>query len=313
MRKSSFFHLLTLGISLSCFVFSACTPKKIASDVTSKIIMGGYPSIEREADIEIAENTGMTMLQLIEALHYDNPKNKKYKLVLARSYGNYAFGFFENQLLEHEGVNEEKYNLYLERTKRFYKKGKDIGLDLLSQKSSRFKSALNKDVNTFKKSLKSFGKSDVPALFWAAFNWGSHVNFNKNSPEALIAFPKVEAMMERVLALDPTFFYGGPHLFFGVSYGSRPKMFGGNLDKSKQHFEKARKAYNGKFLMSSVLYAQYYAVQAQDPALFESLLQQVIHTDPATLPAQRLANELAIERAKLLLAKKKDYFDLKKK
>jgi hypothetical protein len=87
-------------------------------------------------------------------------------------------------------------------------------------------------------------------------------------------------------------------------------MFGGNPQKSKEYFEKAIKSYNRKFLMAIVLYAQTYAVQTQDPVLFDTLLNEVAAANPEALPEQRLANELAVERAKWLLANKDKFFDI---
>ena len=78
-------------------------------------------------------------------------------------------------------------------------------------------------------------------------------------------------------------------------------MFGGNPEKSKEHFEKALSAYKRKFLLALVTYAQSYAVQNQDRALFESLLNEALATPADSLPEQRLANELAKLRARWFL------------
>lgn len=306
-KSSVFFFAIT-----ATFIFANCTPKKMASDITSKIMAGGAPAFEMEPDIAIAEDTGITLIKMIEAMQYDNPNNKTFKLILSRSYANYSFGFLEWNMLRYRDLKPEKYELNEERAKRFYASGQRLGLDVLSTNGT-FKNALTQDMTKFQKALKGFGKGDVPELFWTAFNWGSLINLSKDSPQALIAFPKVEAMMQRVAELDEHYFYDGPNLFFGVSYGSRPQMFGGNPQKSKEHFEKAIKSYNRKFLMAIVLYAQNYAVQMQDPALFDALLNEVVAADPAALPEQRLANELAVERAKWLLANKDKFFDIEGK
>lgn len=303
-KLSRFIGLVAIIIT---FAFQACTPKQIASDLTSQIMRGGAPAIEMEPDVEIAERSGMTLIKMMEALQYDNPKNKNYHILLARSYGNYTLGFIELKMLKYEGKDEQLYQKNLKRAKRFYATGKQMGLAVL-KKNGSFKKALTKDLDSFKKALKGFGRGSVPQLFWTAFNWGSTINLNKDSPLAIIEFPKVEAIMKRVLELDEYFFYGGPHLFMAVSYGSRPKMFGGDPIKSKEHFEKAIKAYNRKFLMAIVLYAQFYAVQMQDKDLFRQLLNEVIEADAAALPEQRLANELAKKRAKVLLNRIDDYF-----
>lgn len=289
------------------FSFAACTPKQIASDITAQIMKSGAPSFEMESDIEIAQTSGLTMIKMIEAFQYDNPKNKNLNVLLARSYANYAQGFLEFDLMRYKGVDEAKYQKSFNRAKTFYKRGKEYGLKAMKTNGG-FKKALNKDLDTFKKSLKGFGRSKVPMLFWTAMNWGALINLSKDSPLAIVEFPKVEAIMQRVLELDENFYFAGPHLFFGFSYGSRPPMFGGNAEKSKDHFEAALKAYNRKFLLAQVYYASTYAVQFQDPMVFDQMLNEVLSADPSALPKARLANEMAQERAKWMLANKAKFF-----
>ncbi len=291
---------LAFALSLAALSSLSCTPKQIASDITSQIFAGGAPAFEMESDVLLAENTGMTMIKMLESFQYDNPKNKNYLTLLSRSYANYAFGFLEWNMMKYREVDEAQRALNEERAKTFYTKGKNFGLAVLTRNAG-FEKAVNRDLDTFKKALKGFGRRSVPALFWTALNWGSWINLNKDSPQAIADFPKVEAMMQRVLEIDENFFYGGPHLFFGFSFGSRPPMFGGNPTLSKEHFEKAISAYQRKHLMGLVLYAQSYAVQNQDRALFDSLLNEVLSADAAGLPEQRLANELAKLRARWLL------------
>lgn len=292
---------------VALFLLTQCTPKQIASDITSQIMKGGAPAFEMESDLEVAESSGLTMIKMVEAFQHDNPRNKNYLLLLSRSYGNYAFGFLEWNMLKYRGVDETRRGVNEARAKNFYLRGKDYGMRILNTNAA-FEKALDKDLDTFKKALKGMGRRYMGALFWTAFNWGSYVNLNKDSPLAIAEFPKAEAMMERVLEIDDDYFYASPHLFFGFSFGSRPAMFGGNPAKSKEHFEAALEAYKRKFLMTLALYAQSYAVQNQDRALFDSLLNEVLATNADVLPEQRLANELAKLRAQWLLDHAGNYF-----
>jgi len=300
----SFLIVLVLFFVLAA---QACTPKKIASDLTSQIFRDGSPSFEMEPDPEIAEMSGIPLLKVIEAFHYDNPNNKTYRILLARGYATYGFAFLEWNMLRTQNVEPEIYEKNFRRAKQFYSKGKEHSLDVLKKRNS-FAKALNKDLASYKKAVNQFGKNDVPTLFWAAFNWGSLINLSKDSPSSIAELPKVEALMRRVLELDENFYYGGPNLFFGVYYGARPKMFGGDPEKSRLHFEKAIKAYERKFLLAQVTYAMTYAVQYQDRALFESLLNEVLSANPAALPEQRLGNEIAQRKAKWLLEHADQFF-----
>ncbi len=300
-------NTILLSLIAVLFILQSCTPKKIASDLTAQIMAGGAPSFEMEADIDLAEDSAPTMLKMLEAFSYDNPSNKTLNTLLSRSYANYAQGFLEYYMLINQDVNPVEYEKYNTRAKRFYAKGKEYGLKSLSTHGG-FKTALTKDLTTFEKSLKSFGRSSVPDLFWAAMNWGSLINLTKDSPLAIAEYPKAEAIMRRALELDPNYFYAGPHLFFGFSYGTRPKMFGGDPVKSKDHFEKAVNAYGRKFLLGIVFYAQGYCVQNQDKALFESLLNEVVSADASKLPEARLANEIAKKKARWLLDNEAKFF-----
>lgn len=291
----------------SLALLTSCSISKMASDITAGIMVGGSPVIEQESDPGVAEEAGLALLKTLEVFSYHNPTNDKFKTLLAKNYATYAFGFLENKLYKYEGVSPERYETTLARTKLFYIRGKNYGLDVLKKKSA-FKRALTEDQETFTKVVRRFGGGKMPALFWTAFAWGGYINWSKDDPTAIISLGKVEAMMARAAALNNTFYYGGPHLFYGVYYGSRPEMLGGNKAKSKEQFELALKITHGRFFFTKVLYAQFYAVQAQDRGLFNRLLQEVIAGDPNVMPEQRLGNILAQERAQTLLAKGNSLF-----
>lgn len=299
--------LVLLACVLAVFQ-GACGAKKMASNITSQIFSNGAPAMEMQEDLEIAEASMLPMLNMLEVFQADNPKNADLNILLARSYGNFAFAFLEEKVLAASGNTESvAYQTAYTRASRFYEKGLDYGL-LALRKNSAVSRALGKDVDSFKRALKGFGKADVPAMYWTAFNWASWINLHKDSPKAVGDLPKAVALMERALALDPDYYYGGIHQFFGAYYASRPTILGGDVKKAKASFDQAIEASQGKFLFAKVLFAQYYAVAVQDRALFESVLREVIAADPAQLPEQRLANEVAHVRAKTLLLQAAKWF-----
>ncbi len=116
-------------------------------------------------------------------------------------------------------------------------------------------------------------------------------------------------MMQRVMELDESFYYGGPHLFMGVWYVSRPKMFGGDPKKAQSHFLKAIEYGEGKFLIAYVFYADYYARQNLEKELFVATLQKVLDTPADIQPDLTLLNTIAKKRAKELLSNVEEYFD----
>lgn len=263
--------------------------------------------MEEEQDIEVAEASSLAMLKTLEVFAKDNPSNQNYAVLLAKSYGNFAFGFLENKMLQSKYQDPQKYEHYERRAKLFYERGKRYGLDYLKRKG-RFRKAINSDALSFQQLVQKYGRSDMELLFWTAYCWGSAINLSKDDPEAIGDLPKVEIMMRRVLELQESYYNAAPHLFFGVYYASRPPLLGGIPARALEHFEEAQRLNKDAFLMVSVLEAQFYAVQIQDKALYQELLEKVLEAPVTLLPEQRLANELAKRRARILLDQADYYF-----
>ena len=108
------------------------------------------------------------------------------------------------------------------------------------------------------------GKEGLPAMYWYAVNLGKWSRA-KGIAALLGNKDRVKGVLERVLALDETFFYGAPHRYFGVYWSLLP--VGRDLDKSKQHFERSL-AIAPNYVGTKVLMAESYAVKKQDRALF---------------------------------------------
>ncbi|MDZ7261240.1 MAG: TRAP transporter TatT component family protein [candidate division KSB1 bacterium] len=269
---------------------SGCSLQKMAIRSTGGILDYSLTALYEEDDLRLAEQAIASDLKLLEGLIKGDPGNEQFLLLAAQGYGSYALGFAED---------EDPL-----RARKFYRRGRDYGLQLLEQK----KAFRLKDLETIQSTLRSFTEKDVPALFWTAYDWAGWINLSLTDPVALADLPKVQAMMHRVLELDEGYFYGGAHLFFGTILAARPRMLGGNPQKAQEHFQRCLELNQGKFLMTQLYYARFYAVQVQDQKLFQNLLQQVLDASLDLLPEQRLANALAKEKAKRLLQKMEELF-----
>lgn len=291
----------------SVLLLPACSIKSIALNVTADLFEEGQSAFEEESDLELAEQSMGANLKVLEALLKSSPDHEGLLVLLSKSYGGYSFAFVEDAYDEWKTENETKSALYKERASRFYLRARDFSFKVLNEDSG-FKNTLEKDFFTFEKSLADFDRDDVPALFWTAYNWGNWINLNLHSPAAIADAPRVERLMNRVLALDESYFFAGPHIFYGVYYGGRPSMLGGNHPKARGHFEKALKLTKRKILIIQVLYAQYYAIPTGNEELFEGLLGEVIKADDQIYPEQNLITQLSKKKARRLLARKSDLF-----
>lgn len=260
-----------LALVLISVPLAGCSIKHIALCATAGILETGVSALYEETDAAYARESMTSQLKLLEALLKNDPNNKKILLMLAQGCGGYAFLFLEDE-------NSD-------RARYFYMKGRDYGRRLLA-----------------------LGANDAPALFWTAYCWGGWASLSLDNPDAVADLPKVEALVKKADEMNPGYFYGGTYLLLGAYYGPRPKMFGGDLAKSKDHFENAVKNSSGKFLMAQVLYAKYQTVPAQDREKFRSLLESVISAPEGLLPEQGLSNRVAKEKAKKLLKKIDELF-----
>jgi tetratricopeptide (TPR) repeat protein len=150
-------------------------------------------------------------------------------------------------------------------------------------------------------------KRAVPALYWrssALGKWASADGF-----ATLLSYKdEVKAIMQRCLDLDQEFFFYGPDRYFGVFYARAPAMSGGDLGKSKHHFEISLEKFPNYFA-TRVLMADDYAVKAQDKNLYRELLEYVLQGDPESLPDAAPENRCEQRKAKLLLPEIEERFE----
>ena len=111
---------------------------------------------------------------------------------------------------------------------------------------------------------------------------------------ALVAgLPRVEMLLNRVVVLQPDYFYGMPLLTAGGLASARPAMLGGDLVRGKALLDRAVAVTGGRFLLAKFMYARLWALQAQDHAVFCGLLKDVIEAPDDLLPEQQMMNNIA--------------------
>ena len=260
---------------------------------TADILTLGRRATLDEPDYQLAREAMPAQLKLVETLIVAEPANRDLRRLAAEGFAGGAFLFIEDSDPA--------------RAKGLYLRGRDHALAALALKP-RFAGLAAKNLDEFQTALKSATIDDVPDLFWAGAGWGGYVNLSKDDAAALAELPKVLALMTRVKELDESFHFAGADMFFGVYYASRPRILGGDPEKARAAFERAHKITKGKYLMTHVLNARWYAVAVQDRELFKQLLTKVVAVPGGELPESRLTDEAAKRKAGLLLEKTDDYF-----
>jgi hypothetical protein len=148
---------------------------------------------------------------------------------------------------------------------------------------------------------------DLPALYTYATAWAAWIQVRSSDWSALADLPKVQVLLERVVALESGFERGQAHLYLGVIDTRLPASLGGRPEQGRAHFEQAIALSGGRNLMAQVEFARRYARLIFDRELHDRLLQEVAVADPRE-PGLTLSNTLAQEHARELLATADDYF-----
>jgi hypothetical protein len=265
----------------------------IATNTVGGIVYDGFPALTEEEDLTFAGQALPANLKLLEVMLRSNPDNRQLLLLLSQGYSSYALGFTEDSDPD--------------RARVFYRRGRDYAMRLLRQDGAMAR-ALDGSVDELKAELAGRGRDDVPGVFWAAFGSGGYIMLSMNEPDALATIPQAEAMMQFVLTADSAYYYGGAHVFLGTMDGMRPKMLGGDPERSRRHFEAALRINGGRFLMTQVYYARSLAVQTLDEALFDRLLAEVDTASIDVLPEFRLANAIAKQKARALRERRSELF-----
>ena len=232
-------------------------------------------------------------LILLDGLILNSPEDDALLLAGSRLYDAYAIAFTGNNP---------------ERAQLMSQKALDYAQRALCLKLTAVCNAIEQPLASYQQALNNVtDPKAVPYLYHFASAWAGWIQANPTNWQAIAELPKVQASIERVLALEPTYQYGNAHLYMGVLLTLRPASLGGQPEQGRWHFEQAIQLSDGHNLMAKVLYAQHYARLVFDRDLHDQLLQQVL-TAAVEHPEFTLSNALAQQNAKTLLDSADDYF-----
>jgi hypothetical protein len=283
----------SLIIALLLSALAACSTGQMVARTSVSIMDGNIEAMNRETDLVLAEAAMPANIKLIEGLINEDPGNLELLASAAQGFYGYAFGFVE---LADRQRAEALYARGFEYGKRGLQR---LGVDI------DFASAVPGDID---KAVAGLGDAAVPLLFWTASCWAKQIDLNRDDPARLAEVNSTERLMHRVLELQPEYYYGGAYLYYGVYFGSRAPMLGGDFARSEQNFASASAVTQGKLLLVDVLQAEYLERQRLDQRRFRQLLTGVLNTPLGSFPEMALANQIARARAEYLLSRESDWF-----
>jgi tetratricopeptide (TPR) repeat protein len=195
----------------------------------------------------------------------------------------------------------EKSEQYLET----FEKGVAASERALGAASPEFKAAVTAG-EPVEKAITKIGPDAAPAAYWYAASLGKWARA-KGFATTLGNKDKIKSTMERVLEVAPDFFYAAPDRYFGAYYSVAPGFAGGDVKKSRAHFEKSLHV-APNYAGTKVLMADTYATKVQDRALFEQLLDEVLAMPDDAIPGLEAETRVEKQKAQELKARIKELF-----
>jgi len=248
-------------------------------------------AIADQPDPELARSALPAYLLLSDALVEGDPDNPRLLAAAARLYTSYAALFVRSP----------------EREKVLADRGFGYGQRALCARRDDACGLADRKLREVEEMLPRFGHRDVPVLHAFAVSWLERVKSRSGDFSAMIDLAPIEAILDRIVALDETFDGGSADLYLGILDSLRPPALGGKPEQARAHFERALALSHGANLSAKVELAGRYARAIFDRELHDRLLHEVLEA-PTEAPGYTLQNVLAKERAKELLASADDWF-----
>ena len=273
-------------VFITAVLATGCNTTRFMANSMEPMMHKMNAAINKNPDMDLVRDAMPAGLIQLDGLIEASPDNSAFLVRGAEAYNGYSFVFVE----DHDRS----------RARLLYHRAFNYALRALKQNKA-FADAFDGPLPEFEKALGSFGKADVPALFWAANSWLSWVGTNVDDPEIFLAIPKIRLMLKRSVELDETYKYGAAHAILGVLHAARPPAFGGEPEMAKAAFDRAFEISDRRVLLFYLSYAQHYAYQIQDRQLYEQTLQTIIDAPDDLLPEAAFINAAAKRKAKRLL------------
>ena len=286
MKRLPMFRIITVLVVLSIGpVLPGCV------SVPGGLSRGIVQAISNQDDPATVRDGAPAYLLMIDGFVEDDPANQRMLIAGARLYGSYAAVFAGDQ----------------ERARRLATRARSYGRRALCGDYPRLCEGEHRPHEEFVRLLGTVGDNDIDALYAYGLTWAIWIQTHADDWNALADLSRAEAVMMRVVELDPAHDTGQPYLYLGIMNSYLPPALGGNPETGRAYFEKAIDLSHGANLSAKVEMAGRYARLVFDRPLHDRLLNEVIESDPVA-PGMTLSNTLARQRARGLLDSSDEYF-----
>ncbi|MBN1268586.1 MAG: hypothetical protein JXB04_03285 [Kiritimatiellae bacterium] len=300
--------LRVLCVLLWLSLFTGCSSlirKAAVQSVTGMLAApGGAGAFASDNDPELVRDALPFVLKTYDILREKDPRNTELAAAAAAAFVQYANAFVHREAAELERSDFDRAARAKERAARLYLRGRDHALAGLDVRHPGFADQLRARVGT----ADQLTRQEVALTFWAGAGWAGAIAAEPGNMERVAELPVAEALLRRALELDETYEDGAAHELFITIKGSLSEAMGGSPARARRHFERAVALSGGRKASPYVALAESVAVREQNVELFRELLGQALAVNPDAVPAWRLANLLAQEKARWLMERGPELF-----
>ncbi|MBI1178496.1 hypothetical protein GC207_13765 [bacterium] len=299
-------HSLTkLSLIALLIVPSGCSIKHMAVDMVGDALAGSGTTFASDNDPELIRDAVPFSLKLMESLLAETPNHEGLLTATASGFTQYAYAFVQQDADMLHDTDLQRSRKLQARAKKLFLRGRDYGLRGLEVSHKGFRDKLENDPMTAVADMK---KSDVPLLYWTAAAWVAAIASDKTDSYLISDLPKVDALVQRALALDEPYDHGALESLMITYETVRQGAEGDPYERAKKRFERAvdlsKEAQAGPY----VSYAEAVDIPTEKRAEFLHMLETALAIDPDVHPEFRLANLIMQERARWLKSRVDDYF-----
>jgi predicted anti-sigma-YlaC factor YlaD len=296
--------LRVLITAIAAAAVASCSISRFAVNKLGDALAAGGSTYASDDDPELVGQALPFGLKTIEGLLQTSPRHRGLLLAAASGFTQYSYVYVQCQADYVESKDLARANELRQRALRLYRRARGYGMRGLEVATPGFGAELRRDPAGAVARLRT---QDVAITYWTALPWAAAAALSKQA-DLVADLPLVEAMMRRALALDEGFGDGVIHDFFISFEGGRPAAAGGSVERARAHLERALELAHGTRVAPLVSFAETVCVAQQNREEFKTLLGRALELDADLYPEQRLANLVAQERARWLLARADDLF-----
>ncbi len=280
-----------LALVLTLLVAAGCSTQAYLTRQVADVVSSGGGTYGSDDDPQLVREAIPFALKLSESLLASTPRHRGLLLSLAQGFTQYAAVFVWQEALE--STDPVLREVGRARALGFFLRAREYGLRGLEVGHPGFRRLLATDPAG---AAREAAPEDVPRLYWTGAAWSLAIAASAGDPGMIADIPRCEALMRRVLDLEPDYDAGAIQEYFVAFEGGRPAAMGGSVTRARGHFARALELAAGRKISPLVTFAESVSVGAQDRREFLDLLDKALAVDARQLAPEYLQANLAAQR-----------------